>query len=305
MAEEPHAEPGGESPPDDRAADEPGHGSDAPTEGVSDPLTIQPGEWSRRATLRDGTRVLLRQVRSEDRDRLVEGLRRLSAESRYLRFHADLAELSDEQLDYLTQVDHVDHEAIIAIDMDRPEEPGIGVARYIRDAYERHVAEAAVTVLDEFHGQGAGTILLGALAVRARQHGVEVFRNYVLASNEAMLAVFDDLGASREPEAGGIWRVDLPLPTRTSDLPDSPAGKAFMTAAKEEFRLCSLFPPVLRFVPGNARTGSTSDALAESQLSDLRDELDRWLADRERRTDVWPTASEDPEDEQEDRDPTD
>ncbi|MFO7970824.1 MAG: hypothetical protein R6U40_03640, partial [Desulfobacterales bacterium] len=39
---------------------------------------------------------------------------------------------------------HVEHEAIVALDLTRPDVPGIGVARYIRDAFERHVAEAAI-----------------------------------------------------------------------------------------------------------------------------------------------------------------
>ena len=262
-----------------------------------DPVHARPGEWSQRTSLRDGTPVLLRQVRPEDRDRLAEGLRQLSSTSRYLRFHADVSELSDEQLDYLTNVDHVDHEAIVAVDLDQPEVPGVGVARYIRDAYERHVAEAAVTVADEYQGQGAGTILLGALAARARQHGVEVFRNFVLASNESMLAVFDELGATREPEAGGIWRVDLPVPTRGSDLPASPAGKAFMAAAREEFRFCSLFPPVLRLVPRrDSDPGAVIDVADDADPDELRDELDQWLADRDHRTAAWPLEPQDPQD---------
>ena len=274
-----------QSDPTDQADQAARGGGDEPAE----PLDVRRGEWSLQSSLRDGTPVLLRQIRPEDRDRLADGLRQLSSTSRYLRFHADVSELSDEQLDYLTNVDHVDHEAIVAIDVDRPEVPGVGVARYIRDGYERHVAEAAITVADEYQGQGAGTILLGALAARAREHGVEVFRNFVLASNESMLAVFDELGATREPEAGGIWRVDLPVPSRASDVPASPAGKAFMAAAKEEFRFCSLFPPVLRLVPRRERDPeSVIDVGAEADGDDVNEELDQWLADRDHRTAAWP-----------------
>ncbi|MGM0617058.1 MAG: N-acetyltransferase family protein [Actinomycetota bacterium] len=254
-----------------------------------DPLTLAPKEWGRETELRDGTPVLLRQIRPEDRDRLVEGLARLSPSSRYLRFHADVERLTDRQIDYLTRVDHVEHEAIVALDLTRPDVPGIGVARYIRDAFERHVAEAAVTVADEYQGQGAGTLLLGALSARARRQGIEVFRNYVLASNQPMLEVFDDLGAIREQETDGLWRVDLPLPERASDLPDSPAGRAFMAAAKQGFRLSSLFPPVWsrltsRHLGQEGAEGSTEE------FALLRGELDAWLADREHRYPRWPGA---------------
>jgi hypothetical protein len=59
-----------------------------------DTEVVAPGGWQRHATLRDGTAVLLRQIRPEDRDRLAAGLRELSPESRYLRFHEDLTEFT-------------------------------------------------------------------------------------------------------------------------------------------------------------------------------------------------------------------
>ena len=266
-----------------------------------DPLTAVRGEWSRRTSLRDGTPVLLRQIRPDDRDRLAEGLRRLSPASRYQRFHADVDELTAEQLDYLTRVDHVDHEAIVAIDLERPEVPGIGVARYIRDPYERHVAEATVTVADDYHGKGAGTLLLGALSARAREHGVEVFRNFVLDSNQAMLEVFEQLGATRELESGGIWRVDLALPERESDLPDSPAGKAFMAAAKDGFRLSSLIPPIWSVTRRRPGTDAEPEDIPKAELASLRDELGGWLEDREHRTPTWPDRRDDRASDLEDR----
>jgi GNAT superfamily N-acetyltransferase len=256
-----------------------------------EPLALAPGEWGYEAELRDGRPILLRQIRPGDRERLAEGLRRLSPGSRYLRFHADVDQLSDRQLDYLTRVDHVEHEAIVALDPQRPDVPGIGVARYIRDAYERHVAEAAVTVADEYHGLGAGTLLLGALAARAREQGIEVFRNYVLASNEAMLEVFDALGAVRERENDRLWRVDLPIPERASDLPDSPAGRAFMAAAKQGYALSSLVPPVWSRLSFRGIGRDAADSIA-SELEELRGELDQWLADREHRYPRWPDDDE-------------
>lgn len=280
-------------------------GLSTPGEEPDDPLAVSRGEWHRNTVLRDGTRVLLRQIRPSDRDRLSEGLRRLSPDSRYLRFHAEIDELSDEQLDYLTRVDHRDHEALVALDLDRPDRPGVGVARYIRDPHEPEVAEAAITVADEYHGRGAGTLLLGALAARARTCGIRVFRNYVLGHNQAMLDVFDNLGATREPEAAGLWRVDLAVPESESDLPDSEVGRAFMAAAREGFRLTSLLPPVWgrRWGADADREPERADDLDEParrrpgikhEVASLDDDLDRWLAHRERRRVRWPSGE--PED---------
>jgi RimJ/RimL family protein N-acetyltransferase len=256
------------------------------------PLTaevVAPGGWHRHTALRDGTAVLLRQIRPEDRDRLAAGLRELSPGSRYLRFHRDLSEFTPEQLTYLTEVDHLDHEALVAVDLDRAGNPGIGVARFIREPFEREVAEAAVTVADRYQGQGAATLLLGALAARAREVGITVFRHHVLTRNAAMLEVFDHLGATRELEADGLWRVDLALPKRARDLPDSPAGRAFRAVAKERSRLADLVRPVLRRRPVDAP--SQPDGLvASGQPVEPGDELTRWLADRDHRAIHWPGA---------------
>jgi GNAT superfamily N-acetyltransferase len=252
----------------------------------SEPFAVVEGGWHRELELRDGTRVLLRQIRPEDRGRLAEGLRRLSPASRYLRFHRVIDHLSDEQLDELTRIDHVDHEAIVALDLDHPEQPGVGVARYIREPYEAEVAEAAITVADEYQGKGAGTLLLGALSLRARENGIQVFRNYVLEGNVGMLEVFDHLGAERELETSGMWRVDLPLPEGEDDLPDSAAGRAFFAAARGRRRLTSLFPPIWGLVRGHDRSpdeDTGDDARGDDDALELREDLDEWLEQRDDR----------------------
>jgi RimJ/RimL family protein N-acetyltransferase len=263
----------------------------SPVAEAPDPEKPLPDEWSRRTKLRDGSRVLLRQIRPQDRRRLVEGLRRLSPSSRYLRFHSAVDHLTASQLDYLTLVDHVDHEAIVAIDLDRPDRPGVGVARYIRDVVEHDVAEAAITVADEYHGMGAGTILLGALAARARDNGVRVFRSYVLDGNPGMLEVFDHLGARRELETSGLWRVDLDVPEDEVDVPRSPAGRAFLDAAREQRSLISLIPPIWsrrkhrdEAQEPTGADGSDGDGdPAAHEFRELANDLDDWLDAREER----------------------
>src|SRR5438093_9709510 len=94
--------------------------------------------------LRDGTPVVIRPVFPEDRDRLREGMHRLSPQSRHRRFGATVSDLTEDQLRYLTEIDHTNHMAWIALDPTVPGEPGLGVARFVRLAQEPGVAEAAV-----------------------------------------------------------------------------------------------------------------------------------------------------------------
>ncbi|HEY3943989.1 MAG TPA: GNAT family N-acetyltransferase [Solirubrobacteraceae bacterium] len=117
------------------------------------------------ATLTDARVALLRPLDSSDRERIVAAFDRLSEESRYRRFFAPLLQLSDRSLEYLTDIDHSDHEGIIALDPGTDEL--IGVARYVRGEPGSDRAEAAVVVADDWQHVGLGRALLERLVARA------------------------------------------------------------------------------------------------------------------------------------------
>jgi GNAT superfamily N-acetyltransferase len=161
--------------------------------------------------LRDGSRVQLRPVEPADKALLADGFARLSPESRYRRFLAPVPELSDAQLRYFTEVDHHDHEALAAIDPSTGR--GIGVARFIRLHDRPGVAEAAVTVADEWQNRGLGTLLLEALAERARREGITTFSGLLLATNHEMLELLEHVARVRivDRQTGTVEvEVDLP-----------------------------------------------------------------------------------------------
>lgn len=185
-----------------------------------------------RVELRDGTPAVLRPIVPEDRMRLAEGLRLLSPRSRYLRFHSGVNQLTDEQLDYLTEVDGHDHVAWVAVNPDEPDEPGMGVGRYVRLPSEPDVAEAAITVADRYQGRGLGTLLLSLVARSAIENGIRTLRNYVLADNDAMLGIFEGLPVTRSDEGHGVYRVDMHLPDDPDDLPGGPASQVLRASAR-------------------------------------------------------------------------
>ena len=69
----------------------------------------------------------IRPVRSDDKPDLVRGFEQLGDESRYQRFMSARNLLSEAELRYFSEVDHHDHEALIAIDLRTGK--GVGVAR--------------------------------------------------------------------------------------------------------------------------------------------------------------------------------
>jgi RimJ/RimL family protein N-acetyltransferase len=165
--------------------------------------------WPER--LRDGQEILIRPIEPSDRDELADGIRRLSPESRYRRFFTPTSELSSAQLTYLTDVDHSDHEALVALDPATGH--GIGVARYVRLRDDPEVAEVAVAVADVWHNRGVGTALLERLTQRAREEGVRRFRAEVLAENRPMLELIDDIGEATVTQRDhGAVEVEVQLP---------------------------------------------------------------------------------------------
>jgi hypothetical protein len=70
--------------------------------------------------LRDGTRVSVRPIRPSDAALLSAGLAHLSPESARRRFLAPKPRFTLAELRYLTEVDHVDHVALVAVLADAP-----------------------------------------------------------------------------------------------------------------------------------------------------------------------------------------
>lgn len=155
--------------------------------------------------------LAIRPLHRDDRGRLNEFFERLSEESRYRRFLSPMEELSSAQLDYLTQLDHHDHEAVVAVD--RASDALVGVARYVRSPTDPDEAEVAVTVADDRQGQGLGTRLLRALVDRAREEGVSRFDAFMLADNVRMRGLLEEVGPiERASVEAGTIELKLPLP---------------------------------------------------------------------------------------------
>jgi RimJ/RimL family protein N-acetyltransferase len=163
----------------------------------------------RPVVLRDGSAVLIRQVRSTDAPLLADGFARLSAASRQMRFLGVKKELSAAELRYFTDVDHHDHEALGALD--RVGGHGVGIARYVRDADDPEAAEIAVTIVDDWQGRGLGTELLAQLSDRARQEGIRRFTALADPGNVAVAALLRNAGARLVGRGRGTVEYEIML----------------------------------------------------------------------------------------------
>lgn len=172
--------------------------------------------------LRDGTRVVIRPVRPEDRQIEQDFVRNLSDESRYFRFFHAVRDLSETALTRFTRIDYDREMALIAVVSEKGHETEIGVARYSINPDGRS-CEFAIAVADAWQHKGIGSKLMQSLMDAARTRGLETMEGWVLSGNGRMLALMDALGFAIDANAGdpSLRHVVKKLSTR-----DIPAGTA-------------------------------------------------------------------------------
>ena len=167
--------------------------------------------------LRDGGSIHLRAIRPDDKARLVDHFKRLSARSVYFRFFGSKLRLTDDELGASPSSTSFDHVALVATLRERGEEQIIGVARYIvvpTASGEPKRAEVAFAVADAHQGRGIATVLLEELARIARGSGIDEFEANVLGENNRMLEVFGTSGF-RVRRVDRRWRLSRHFPDRS------------------------------------------------------------------------------------------
>jgi RimJ/RimL family protein N-acetyltransferase len=174
--------------------------------------------------LRDGRQAIAWTILPEDREAIREGYEHLSEESRYHRFLTGVPHLTEELLDHLVdEVDGIDHVALVlfVINGDKEGLPA-GIGRVIRYPDRPTVADVAVTVADEWQGQGIATALLAEL-MRQRPVGVTQLATTVAADNVASLRMLQRLGECTVTDTGtGRLDVVVDLPPRAEPGSDEP-----------------------------------------------------------------------------------
>lgn len=139
--------------------------------------------------LKDGTRALIRPIIPSDKDMIEAAWHRLSQDTIRRRFLGAKKGFTPDELEHLTNIDHVFHCAygVSALKNGAPE--GVAVARFVRDPNDPSVAEFAIVVADEYQGKGVGKLLLAELIKQARIKGVKQLTGKMDAGNHVMLSL--------------------------------------------------------------------------------------------------------------------
>jgi ribosomal protein S18 acetylase RimI-like enzyme len=168
-------------------------------------------------TLADGARLRVRPIDPADRGPLADAFAGLSDRSRHQRFLGPKPRLSTRELDYLTEVDHVTHEALVAID----ETTGdiVGVGRYATGSGGGAVADMALAVADAWQRRGIGHSLAVRLVERARANGITRLTGTTLSDNLGARSLLDRLGFRVRGAGGGVLELELDVPGAGAPLP--------------------------------------------------------------------------------------
>jgi RimJ/RimL family protein N-acetyltransferase len=142
--------------------------------------------------LRDGTPVVVLQVRPKDHPELAEFVEGLGEETLEQRFFGPVRpEMATAQLE---ECENPPDRLSLMVELEA--EPGriIGQGEYVRDGPAAPSAEVAFIVGEHFRERGVATLLLERLAEAASAAGIRSFHASVQSPNTPMLDVFRGSG---------------------------------------------------------------------------------------------------------------
>lgn len=157
----------------------------------------------RRITLRDGREVTVRAIMEADAKEIFQAFERLSASSRYSRFMMHKKRL-DEAAVHRGVHPRPGRDFVFVATIPAADSIDIvGAAQYVQagESGDR-ICEFAITVAEDWRGNGLATKLLASLVRRASRDGYETMEGWVMAENLAMLALARKLGFKVEPVPG-------------------------------------------------------------------------------------------------------
>lgn len=191
---------------------------------AADPRGIRE-QWQ----LRDGTQVMVRAVRADDRPRILRAFHELDPASVYTRLFSYRKELTDADLDRVAGVDFVDSVVFVVAKAGAADGDEVligGVSYYARPLQDgARVAEIAFTIEEDYQGLGLASRLLALAAAVARGQRIVRFEAEVLPVNHAMLAVFRRSGLPlTERLEDDVVHVEMDLRVRAPDPVSGPAS---------------------------------------------------------------------------------
>ncbi|MBI2852055.1 MAG: GNAT family N-acetyltransferase [Chloroflexi bacterium] len=170
---------------------------------------INLSKYEKDVLLKDGTRIKIRPIKTDDSMQCLGLVSGLSAADGRLHFHHFPEETDLAAANRLCAADYKNTFALVAEALITTEM--VGMARYYR-LLNRDAAEIVIAIEKNYQGRGIGTQLLGALAEAARDNGITTFEADVVPDNEAAVAILRNYGFHISSQLrDGINHVTFPI----------------------------------------------------------------------------------------------
>jgi acyl-CoA hydrolase/GNAT superfamily N-acetyltransferase len=154
---------------------------------------LYPGQWETCQVFPPNEKLFFRPIKPTDERALQEFFYSLPDQDIYYRFLSAMKVFPHRNTQAMCNIDYEHEMAIVAVTGEIGAEKIIALGRYILDQ-KTNSAEVDFAVLSEWQRRGIATFLLSFLSEIAKTKGITGFSAYVLASNRAMLNVFNSVG---------------------------------------------------------------------------------------------------------------
>jgi RimJ/RimL family protein N-acetyltransferase len=160
---------------------------------LADSAHFYPSDIETRQTFKNGLNVLFRAIKPSDEDQMRQLFYRFSDKAIYYRYFSPIKTMPHEKMQEYVNVDYRNDLSIVAFVGEPGKRTLIAEARFAKHR-DKPLVDIAFVVDEKYQGFGIATFLYQLLAKLARERGAQGMTADVLASNRAMLKVFEKGG---------------------------------------------------------------------------------------------------------------
>jgi len=178
---------------------------------LSESGRLYPEDLACMHTFKDDLTVRFRAIRPSDVDEMRRLFYRFSDRAVYYRYFSPIKTMPHAKMQEYVNVDYRRTMSMVGLAGEPGEERVIAEGRYV-SLHDRPYADIAF-VVDEIHqGKGIATFLFQMLIGIAKDRGIQGFKADVLATNKAMLKVFEKLPFTvKAVLEEGVYGLEIPF----------------------------------------------------------------------------------------------
>ena len=151
---------------------------------------LYPSDIATRHTFKGDVEVRFRAIKPSDEEEMRRLFYRFSDRTVYYRYFSPIKVMPHARMQQYVNIDYINTLSIVGLTGPPEEEHIIAEARFVKDR-KKPCGDVAFVVEEQYQGIGIATYLYEMLVTLARERGLQGFTADVLASNKAMMKVFE------------------------------------------------------------------------------------------------------------------